>query len=348
MTDSTSSYFPTTGVDCWACHNDFDLFVQPGDAVRESGRRTRTLEDIEFPSGDFASLDDNGNMCMACHQGRSSTPDVDEARLDPNNIEQTPLNYPSYDFVNIHYYAAAASLFGDDVQGAYQYFNQTYNGRNNFPGIHTAEWAEPGRLRGVPHGRQPRARCPAAPEQTEKHTFMPAIEDCTFCHSDNGGGFQDLSGAPSRNFRDVEQLKSDLLEAIEDYADVGGGLPNASRVFYEGHAYPYWFHCDSDATCDNKVGANYGNKYVDFDFKMLTAAYNYVMADKEPGGYIHNAAYVEQALYDSTLLMGGTPSRDAADAARGRTARCAATTLAALALIEGKPAENRIPGHVFT
>jgi hypothetical protein len=150
------------------------------------------------------------------------------------------------------------------------------------------------------------AREPSAPGQTEKHTFLPAIEDCTFCHSDNGGGFQDLSGAPSRNFRDVEQLKADLLAAIEDYAI--NGLPQESRVFYEGHSYPYWFHCDSDETCDNKLGANYGNRYVDFDFEMLTAAYNYVMADKEPGGYIHNASYVEQALYDSTLLMGGIPT----------------------------------------
>jgi hypothetical protein len=41
---------------------------------------------------------------------------------------------------------------------------------------------------------------------------------------------------------------------------------------------------------------------------MLTAAYNYGVADKEPGGYIHNAAYIEQLLYDSTEVMGGTPS----------------------------------------
>jgi hypothetical protein len=265
------------------------------------------LEPVVFPSGDAVSLGDNSNLCMVCHQGRSSTPDVDRARLNPNSEEQMPIDYPSYNVINIHYYSAAASFFGDDVQGAYQYVNQTYTGQNNFPGIHSADGRNLDDCVGC-HMDGSLARSTPAPEQAEKHTFMPAIEDCTFCHSDNGGGFQDLSGAPSRNFRDVEQLKGDLLEAIEDYADVGGGLPNVSRIFYEGHAYPYWFHCDSDATCDNKVGANYGNQYVDFDFKMLTAAYNYVMADKEPGGYIHNASYVEQALYDSTLLMGGMPS----------------------------------------
>jgi hypothetical protein len=304
MGDATTSHYPTTGVDCWACHNQTDLFADP--ATRYSDLVTNpALEDIVFPSGDTASFDNNSNMCMACHQGRSSTVQVDDAT--PNGTEQSPVDYDSYNFINIHYYAAAATLFGTDVRGGYEYVLNTYSAQNAFPGIHAAEGRNLVDCVGC-HMDGSLARSPAAPLQTEKHTFMPAIEDCTFCHSDTGGGFQDLSGAPGRNFRDVEQLKGDLLEAIEDYADVGGGLPNVSRVFYEGHTYPYWFKCDSDETCDNKVGASYGNRYTDFDFDMLTAAYNYGVSDKEPGGYIHNAAYIEQLLYDSTLLMGGTPT----------------------------------------
>ena len=41
---------------------------------------------------------------------------------------------------------------------------------------------------------------------------------------------------------------------------------------------------------------------------MLTAAYNFVFADKDPAGYIHNGGYISQLLYDSIVLMGGTPS----------------------------------------
>ena len=302
MGDTTTSQYPTTGVDCWACHNQTDLFADP--ATRYSDLVTNPgLEDIVFPSGDTASLDNNSNMCMGCHQGRSSTVQVDDAT--PNGTVQSPTDYDSYNFINIHYYAAAATLFGTDVRGGYEYLLSTYSDQNTFPGIHDADGRHLVDCVGC-HMDSSTARNPAAPNETEKHTFMPAIEDCTFCHSDNGGGFQDLSGAPSRNFRDVEQLKGDLLDAIEAYAIIG--LPQESRIFYEGHTYPYWFKCDSDETCDNKVGANYGNRYTDFDFDMLTAAYNYGVADKEPAGYIHNAAYIEQLLYDSTLLMGGTPT----------------------------------------
>ena len=41
---------------------------------------------------------------------------------------------------------------------------------------------------------------------------------------------------------------------------------------------------------------------------MLTAAYNYQVAEKDPAGYIHNGAYVQQLLFDSICALGGTPS----------------------------------------
>jgi hypothetical protein len=309
MGDSTTSHFPTTGVDCWACHNQTDLFADS--ATRYSDLVTNPdLEPIVFPSGDMATFNNNSNMCMGCHQGRNSTVQVDNAT--PNGTVQMPVDYPSYSFINIHYYAAAASLFGTDVRGGYEYLMKTYSGQNSFSGQHTTEGrnlvdcvgchmdSSLGRDHNDPNNNRLR--------DTEKHTFLPVIEDCTFCHSDNGDRFQDLGGIVGVNFRNVEQLKGDLLDAIENYADVGGGLPNVSRVFYEGSTYPYWFKCDSDETCDNKLGANYGNRYTDFDFDMLTAAYNYAVSDKEPAGYIHNAAYIEQLLYDSTLLMGGAPT----------------------------------------
>ncbi|MBT8467693.1 MAG: hypothetical protein KJN97_02995, partial [Deltaproteobacteria bacterium] len=89
----------------------------------------------------------------------------------------------------------------------------------------------------------------------------------------------------------------DLLTAIQDYAL--NGLPQASGVFYNGSSYPYWF----------KEGGPpaYPNRYVDFDFDMLTAAYNFVTSDKDPGGYMHNGGYIQQLLFDSICLMGGTP-----------------------------------------
>jgi len=41
---------------------------------------------------------------------------------------------------------------------------------------------------------------------------------------------------------------------------------------------------------------------------LLTAAYNYQYAQKDPGGYTHNAKYVIQLLYDSIEALGGDVS----------------------------------------
>jgi len=242
-----------------------------------------------FPSGDTASFDNNSNMCMGCHQGRASGVTVADAT--PNSAVQTPTNYDSYDFINIHYYAAGATLFGSVVNAGYEYPGSTYRGQNTFVGLHTQD----GRTLVDCVGCHMNASDDT--NQKQRHTFLPRVEDCNLCHS--GSEFRDLSGSPGDNFREIEALTGDLYEAIQDYAI--NGLPQASPVFYDPIAYPYWFK-------DNGEGASFGNRYRDFDFDMLTAAYNYQVALKDPAGYIHNGNYIEQLLWDSTCLMGGDPS----------------------------------------
>jgi hypothetical protein len=136
----------------------------------------------------------------------------------------------------------------------------------------------------------------ASDTQKQRHTFLPRVQDCNLCHS--GADFNQLSGSPGDNYQEIEALKSALYAAIQDYAV--NGLDNSSPVFYDAAAYPYWFN-------DNGGGANYGNRYRDFDFNMLTAAYNFQVANKDPAGYIHNGAYLEQLLYDSICTMDATP-----------------------------------------
>jgi hypothetical protein len=77
-------------------------------------------------------------------------------------------------------------------------------------------------------------------------------------------------------------------------------LPKVSPVQYDPVAYPYWFKAPGPT--------NYATRYLDFDFDMLTAAYNYQVAAKDPAGYIHNGAYIKQLLFDSIVVMGVTPS----------------------------------------
>ncbi|NNK41668.1 MAG: chitobiase/beta-hexosaminidase C-terminal domain-containing protein, partial [Myxococcales bacterium] len=293
MGDPTTSTPPTTTVDCWSCHNNFDLYSN-AETRWDDLTTNPALEDVVFPSGLTASFDNASNICMGCHQGRSSKVQVDDAT--PNSTVQSPADYDSYNFINIHYYAAGATLFGTDVKGGYEYDGNVYRGQNTFVGLHVD--AATGRdlvdCVGC-HMNSSLAQNPPNADDTKKHTFLPAVEDCNQCHS--GQEFQDLSGSPSDNFREIGILKEDLLAAIQDYAL--NGLPQASGVFYNGSSYPYWFFEGGPPA--------YPNRYVDFDFDMLTAAFNFVTADKDPGGYMHNGGYIEQLLFDSICLMGGTP-----------------------------------------
>jgi hypothetical protein len=287
MGDATTGTLPTTAVDCWSCHNNNDLFANA--ETRYDDLVTNTaLASIVFPSGDEASFDNASNMCMGCHQGRSSKVQVDNAT--PNSTVQSPTDYDSYNFINIHYYAAAATLFGTDVRGGYEYDTETYRGQNTFVGLHTLD----GRTLVDCIGCHLNASDEASDKK--RHTFLPQVKDCNLCHS--GQDFQDLSGSPGDNFREIEILVEDVFAAIRDYGE--NGLPQPSPVIYDPSAYPYWFK-------DNGMGANYGNRYTDFDFDMLTAAYNFQVALKDPAGYIHNGGYIEQLLFDSICLMGGTP-----------------------------------------
>ena len=46
-------------------------------------------------------------------------------------------------------------------------------------------------------------------------------------------------------------------------------------------------------------------RYVTWTPNLLRAAYNYQFVHKDPGGYIHNADYQLQLLYDSLEAIGG-------------------------------------------
>lgn len=41
------------------------------------------------------------------------------------------------------------------------------------------------------------------------------------------------------------------------------------------------------------------NRYQSWTPRLLKAAYNYQVATKDPGGYVHNPRYMLQIMYDS-------------------------------------------------
>jgi predicted CXXCH cytochrome family protein len=170
-------------VSCVACH---DTTARDATGAFVLGA-LRSVPTVTFPSGAEVSLTPESNICMECHQGRSSKPTVD-ARIAAGNLS----------FSNIHYFAAAATLFGSEVQGGYEYPGRTYRGRNAF----------------TPHailGRPDLTTCAGCHLRgTEvNHTFIPSLATCNACHP--GASFQALGGSPQFNFGQINQLKDQLL-----------------------------------------------------------------------------------------------------------------------------------------
>ncbi len=96
-----------TTVTCTACHNPV----------------TVTKVNVVFPSG--ADLEVGvAARCMECHQGRASVVQVNDAitaaGIGPDDVSA------DLRFINIHYFAAAASLYGSQAHGGYEYEGAAY------------------------------------------------------------------------------------------------------------------------------------------------------------------------------------------------------------------------------
>ncbi|MDP6786908.1 MAG: cytochrome c3 family protein [Rhodospirillales bacterium] len=250
-------------IGCIACHNP----------------PTVKLTSVTFPSGQTVKDLGDEAICMNCHQGRAHTGTVDEA---VKGIEADTVS-AKLKFINIHYRAAAATRYGTEARGGYEYAGKTYRGYD-------------------PHddGAGTCSDC------HNRHTVQVEVASCNLCHR---------SVKTKKDYRNVRRLKGDfdgdgdvkegiakeidtlhggLLTAIEDYAK-----KITKPIGYDSHQYPYFF---ADKNGNGKIDpaeANYGNRYKSWTPRLLKAAYNYQYLAKDPGAYSHNSGYVIQLLHDS-------------------------------------------------
>jgi hypothetical protein len=146
----------SNGLACATCHDDlaeYTLYPVTG---------------VPFPSGktvSFSTRNDSGaftdpvssNMCLECHQGRASAASVN-ART--RNMEDDTMPEAGLPFINVHYFAAGASLFGNEASGAYEYPDKEYVGRfMHVPGFDTCVGCH------------------------EPHALNVKMETCTTCHA---------------------------------------------------------------------------------------------------------------------------------------------------------------------
>lgn len=267
----------SNGFDCSTCHNDLAAFT------------TYEVADVTFPSGATVALDDpNANLCLECHQGRQSTVSVNQhiqsAGVGDDEVSE------NIGFRNVHYFAAGATLFGTEVQGAYEYEGNEYVGRfEHVPAYDTCI------------------------ECHSTHQLIVKVDECAGCHQGvesaedlaairmdatdyDGDGNTDEGIAG-----EIETMQEALYAALQTYAvDT-----TEAGIVYDSHSYPYFFVDANGNGEPDPDEANYGNRYTSWTPAMLRAAYNYQYAQKDPGAYTHNARYIIQALYDSIQAIGG-------------------------------------------
>jgi hypothetical protein len=92
----------------------------------ESGA-LRSFANVTFPSGETIEVDGSEGICMQCHQGRASTDTVDSGIASAGVGDDTVSS--RIRFSNIHYFAAAATMYGTLVKGGYQYAGKTYDAK---------------------------------------------------------------------------------------------------------------------------------------------------------------------------------------------------------------------------
>jgi hypothetical protein len=273
------------GMFCSNCHDAIPDFTS-----------LRMQEEVTFPSGDSADLGDTSNLCLNCHSGRESGSSIDEAIAeDPDG---------PYTFINIHYFAAAASLFGTDAQGGYEYDGKTYAGQQTFPShagmFDTCVECHMGTM--------------GSAANMSHNVTTPNPANCSGCHPVSpfdfkgirppGGTDYDGDGNVTESqWSELNDLGEALFAEIQAYADALG-----EPIVYDSHGYPYFFKDLNGNGVADPEEANFGNRYDQFDAALLKAAYNYQVHQKEPCGYIHNADYIAQLLVDSIEDLGGDVS----------------------------------------
>lgn len=243
-------------------------------------------DSVVMPSGiELTGLGDEAR-CMECHQGNQSAVSVNAAILETagaQDLKEVDLDgvLEELGFVNIHYYAAAASKYGTLAKGGYEYAGKTYDG--NFAHVEFFD---------------------TCIECHSSHTLEVQQEGCVDCHGEGEPATFRMQGSAVDYDGDedlVEGIASEiaglqevLYGALQSYAADTLG----TAVIYDSHAYPYFFN-DTDA--DGEVGegeAIFPNQYSSWSPRLLQAAYNYQVSQKDPGAFAHGGKYIIQLLYD--------------------------------------------------
>ncbi len=278
VTSGVTEAEPTNGFACSTCHDDLTKFS------------VRAVTSVPFPSGKSVTFstekDDKGNLkpvpanlCLECHQGRSSTSSMDTRLkgLDNDKVPEKKLS-----FQNVHYFAAGASLFGNDAQVAYQYADKEYVGRNlHAPSMDNCTGCHNTHELGLNFDK-----CVTC------HAGVKSPQDIRLTTTDFDGDKDVKEGMAG----EIKTMEEKLLLGLQTYAkDV-----SKAAIAYDPNAYPYFY---ADANANGAVDKD-EKAYTDWTPRLLRAAYDYQYVQKDPGLFAHNGKYGIQILYDALEDLG--------------------------------------------
>lgn len=189
--------------------------------------------------------------------------------------------------VTFHYTPVMATFYGSDVGLGFQYQTDpvgnplTYVGKNNLmTGYDTCIKCHNPHTTAV----QP-AKC------TPCHTGVTTTDDYDLIRvttSDYDGDGNTSEGV----YAEVEGVKAKLLEAIQNYAAIKKAI-TFDPVNYSSSPW--------------RATSNLIDAYDKNTPRLIKACYNYHLAYKEHGAYVHNSKYIIQLMYDSIKDLNAAP-----------------------------------------
>ncbi|MBK6849387.1 MAG: Ig-like domain-containing protein [Proteobacteria bacterium] len=189
-------------------------------------------------------------------------------------------------FLNIHYYAAGATLNAGRALGGYQYKDKVYDWRfRHVPGYDTCVGCHDSHSLAVKTSAC--QSCHTGADSVEKLHSIRMVASKLTDYDNDGNKTEGI-------YFELQGLSEKLLAALRAYA-AKKSLP---ALCYNAAAHPYFFKdADNNGTC----GTAETTGYSDWTPRLLRAAYNYQVSLKDPGAFAHNAKYIIQLLHDSIV-----------------------------------------------
>lgn len=246
-------------------------------------------ETAYFPSGaEITDLENTAN-CAECHQGTRAGTHVAAATTDlPEDAVNEELS-----FINVHYKIGGAVRYGSETTVGYEYPDQVYAGFFD----HAEDYQY-------------------CTDCHDPHSLAIDADDCAACHA-SVSDYGDIWSIRSEDtpdydgdgdltegvYGEVDTLHETMYAAIQQYAVEVANAP----ILYAG-SYPYWFNDTNGNGAAEEDEVNFGNQFASWTPRLLKAAYNYHLVHEDPGGFMHNAPYIIQLMYDSIAdLSEATP-----------------------------------------